>query len=105
MNYNIGIAIVVFVSLILAGTIWNRYYMSYLARIRNGDAGTNTRRTQGKSVLSVLHSGSGKGYTVATGEVLLNNTDYDISEALEYVRPTKHIHNLLERLYSEQRGI
>lgn len=105
MNYSIGMAIGVCMTLVLVSAIWNRYYMSYLARLRNGDAETNTHRVRGNAVLSVLHFGSGKKYTVATSKVLLSNTDHDVSEALKYVRPTKHIHNLLERLYSEQRGI
>lgn len=99
MSYNTGIAIVVCIVLALVSVAWNRYFMSYLRK--NG----NTVDEKRNSVFSVIRSGIMKKHLLAMNAVLLHNTDDDISQALEYIRPTEHINNLLEMLNNEQRGI
>ena len=105
MNYNFEMAITVGAILVLASVAWNRYYMSYLSRREGGGAGENAHQERRQAVLSAINAGGGKGYVAVTSSMLMNNTDSDVSEALQYVRPTKCVYNLLEMLYDEQRGI
>lgn len=96
MNYSTIIVIGVCMVLTLGSVIWNRYFMSYLAR-------TKDEGEERKSFLFSIKPASNKECLVSQSNVLLHNTDDDVSQALKYIRPTRHMDQLLEMLGDEQR--
>ncbi len=102
MNYNVWTAICVVVILIIASLVWNCVFISYLKK------GENNKSKHGgvekKTILNLVKPAICLGNFLVMCSILLSNTDDEISDTLDYIRPSKCINNLLEKI-NEQAGI
>lgn len=96
MNYNVQIAFWVVVTLIIGSLIWNRFFMSYL---KKSGINKSNRGTAGKEmVLNLLKPAIFLKSLSVMCSILLINSDDNISDALNYIKPAKCLDNLLEKI-------
>lgn len=102
MNYNVLLALAVVCVLIIISVWWNRFFMSYLKKCELRKV--KSKETKKEKILYMIKPALCLSNCVVLCTILLCNTDDDISKALEYIQPSKHLNNLLEKL-NEQAGI
>ncbi len=102
MNYNVWTAGCVVVILIIASIVWNRIFISYLKK--NEINNLEHRDVEKKTILTLIKPTICLGSFFVMCSILLSNTDDEISGALDYIKPSKHLNNLLEKM-NEQAGI
>ena len=100
MNYNIWIAICVVVILIIASLVWNRFFIFYLKKSENN---TKYKVMKRKAILNVVKPTICLGNFCVMCLILLSNTDDEISDTLDYIKPSKCINNLLEKINEQTR--
>lgn len=96
MSYSVWTAICVVIILAIASLLWNRIFVSYLKKseIDKPKRGTAEKSTILALVKPTIHLGS----LFVMCSILLNNSDDEISGALNYIRPSKCLDNLLEKM-------
>lgn len=102
MNYNVWTAICVVVILIIASLVWNRVFVSYLKKSEVNKS--KYRGVEKKTILNLIKPTVCLGSFFVMCSILLSNTDDEVSDALDYIRPSKSLNNLLEKI-NEQAGI
>lgn len=102
MNYSLLTAICVVVILIITSLVWNRVFMSYLRKseINKSKHGGVEKKT----ILNLIKPTACLGGFIIMCSILLSNTDDEVADALDYIRPSKRLNNLLEKI-NEQAGI
>ncbi len=101
MNYNIWTAICVVVILIIASLVWNRFFVSYLKKSENNKS--KHKVMEKKAVLNLVNPTICLGNFCVMCLILLSNTDDEISDTLDYIKPSKCINNLLEKINEQAR--
>lgn len=102
MNSNVWTAVCVVVILVIASLVWNRIFASYLKKSENNKSKHGA--VEKKTILTLIKPTICLGSFFVMCSILLSNTDDEISGALDHIRPTKHLNNLLEKI-NEQAGI
>lgn len=103
MNDNIFSIFAVIGILAVLSIGWNHFFMAYLKKNQAGRPGGRTTE-ESEKVLRLLRPSSCLKNFIITCPVLLNNSDDEISAALDYVRPSRYAGQLLEKL-NEQAGV
>ena len=82
--------------------IWNLYFDAYLKKQQTVESKSDNRATP--SLFSRLKPIIVPCCTCIVCAVLLSNSDDEVSQALNYIKPSKHAKNILEKA-NEQAGI
>lgn len=99
-NFEVFVSILVIISLL--SFFWYIFFTSYLKKKSRSNTVYDNNRE--KKLLRVIRPGFYCGNLMIECPLRLPNTDDDISEALNYIRPSKYAGDLLEKMY-EQAGI
>ncbi len=93
MNSSWMVLLIALIVILLLSVIWNIYYI-----YNNKKNGMNCNE-----IVLMMKARISKDDLHTTCSIVLPNTDHDIAEALQYVRPSKYAGNLLENLYEQTR--
>lgn len=102
MNSNFEVFVYVLVIISLLSLFWHIFFTSYLKKKGMSNDGYDNSRE--KKLLRVINPGLCSTNFEFECSLELPNTDDDISEALNYIEPSKYAGDLLEKMY-EQAGI
>lgn len=98
--YSIWVPIVAGIIIIVLSVAWNLYFTSYLKKGQHA-----TKKTQVGGIYGVLEKV--KPITVMclciVCPILLANSDDKVADALNHIKPSKHIDNILENINEQAR--
>lgn len=101
MTYSIWVPIIAGAVIIVLSAIWGLYFIAYLKK---------QQKTENKSgdtevaFLTRLRPVIVRCCTCIVCAIFLGNSDDEVSEALNYIKPSKHVKNIWEKA-NEQTGI
>lgn len=89
MTYSIWVPIVVGIAIVVASKIWDVYFDTYL----------NRQKELETSLLSVLRPVIVPCCSIIGCAILLSNSDDEVAQSLNYIKPSKYAENILEKIY------
>lgn len=96
MVYSIWVPIIAGVVIAVLSIIWNLYFSAYLKKQQIAESNSDNREPL--SLLSRIRPVIVPCCTCIVCAILLGNSDDEVSQALNYIKPSKYAKNILEKV-------
>lgn len=103
MNSNFSVFLSALATIFLLGVFWYIFYISHLKKMKSKYAMNDFNKNNNNKLLFVIKPEIFCNNLLIECPTELPNTDDDISEALNYIQPSKYASDLLEKMYEQAR--